>query len=32
MKKIHKFLVGNTMDNIMLFIVVGGCLLPFFIN
>jgi len=32
MKKINQFLISDTMDNIMLCVVVIGCLLPFFIN
>lgn len=32
MNKINKFLISNTMDTIMLCIVVIGCLLPFFLS
>jgi hypothetical protein len=32
MKKIQKFLISDAMDNIMLYIVFFGCLLPLFLN
>jgi hypothetical protein len=32
LSKIHKFLISDKMDSIMLCIVIGGCLLPFFLG